>query len=94
MTFELTKEYVAHIQEVIGKEDSAAIRAEMEGLFAADITGLLSELEIENGKYLISQLETETGAEILADMETDERKEFLKAFPRLSGALLLGALEY
>jgi len=80
MTFELTKEYVEHIQEVIAKKDSAAIRTAMEGLFAADITGLLSELEIENGKFLITQLETETGAEILADMETDERREFLKAF--------------
>ncbi|WP_138481849.1 magnesium transporter [Dyadobacter bucti] len=80
MTFELTKEYVEHIQGLIEKEDSAAIRTEMEGLFAADISGLLSELQTESAKFLISQLETQTGAEILADMDPNERREFLKAF--------------
>jgi magnesium transporter len=80
MTFELTQPYVDHIQELIEKEDSAAIRAEMENLFAADITSLLYELETESAKFLISQLNIETGAAILADMDRDERRNFLKVF--------------
>ncbi|MGV3604032.1 MAG: magnesium transporter [Dyadobacter fermentans] len=80
MTFELTQLYVDHIQELIEREDSAAIRAEMENLFAADITSLLYELEIESAKFLISQLNIETGAAILADMDRGERRDFLKAF--------------
>ena len=80
MTFELKKEYVEHINELIVNKDSNAIRTEMEGLFAADITGLLSELETENAKFVVQQLEVETGAEILADMDPNERREFLKAF--------------
>ncbi len=80
MTFELTQLYVDHIQELIEKEDSAAIRSEMENLFAADITSLLYELETESAKFLISQLNIETGAAILADMDRDERRNFLKAF--------------
>lgn len=80
MTFELTQLYVDHIQELIEKEDAAAIRSEMENLFAADITSLLYELETESAKYLISQLNIETGAAILADMDRDERRDFLKAF--------------
>lgn len=80
MTFELTQLYVDHIQELIEKKDSAAIRSEMENLFPADITSLLYELETESAKFLVNQLNLETGAEILADMEPGERREFLKAF--------------
>ncbi|WP_439559743.1 magnesium transporter [Dyadobacter sp.] len=80
MTFELTQLYVDHIQELIAKEDAAAIRSEMENVFAADITSLLYELETENAKYLVNQLNLETGAAILADMDPSERREFLKAF--------------
>ncbi|SDE52962.1 magnesium transporter [Dyadobacter soli] len=80
MTFELTQLYVDHIQELIEKEDSSAIRSEMENLFPADITSLLYELETESAKFLISQLNIETGAAILADMDRDERRNFLKAF--------------
>jgi magnesium transporter len=80
MTFELTKEYVGHVEELIAKEDAVSIRSEIESLFTADITSLLYELETEDAKYLISQLDIETGAEILADMDPHRRKEFLKAF--------------
>ncbi|CAG5072131.1 Magnesium transporter MgtE [Dyadobacter sp. CECT 9623] len=80
MTFELTQLYVDHIQELIEKKDSAAIRGEMENLFPADITSLVYELETESAKFLVNQLNLETGAAILADMDPDERREFLKAF--------------
>jgi magnesium transporter len=80
MTFELTQLYVDHIQELIEKEDSAAIRSEMENLFPADITSLIYELETESAKFLISQLNIETGAAILADMDRGERRDFLKVF--------------
>ncbi|SEJ47424.1 magnesium transporter [Dyadobacter sp. SG02] len=80
MTFELTQLYVDHIQELIEKEDSAAIRSEMENLFPADITSLLYELETESAKFLVNQLNLETGAAILADMDRGERRDFLKAF--------------
>ncbi|WP_342084155.1 magnesium transporter [Dyadobacter sp. OTU695] len=80
MTFELTQLYVDHIQELIEKEDSVAIRSEMENLFPADITSLLYELETESAKFLISQLNIETGAAILAAMDRGERRDFLKVF--------------
>lgn len=80
MTFELTQLYVDHIQELIEKEDSVAIRSQMENLFPADITSLLYELETESAKFLISQLNIETGAAILAAMDRGERRDFLKVF--------------
>jgi magnesium transporter len=83
MTFELTKEYVEHIQELIEGGDSIAIRDQMDGLFPADITSLLTELDTDQAKYMMAQLETETGAEILADLDPSERREFLKSFTSL-----------
>ncbi|MCE7041626.1 magnesium transporter [Dyadobacter sp. CY312] len=80
MTFELTKEYVDQIQELIDNRDSEGIRESMEGLFPADITSLLSELDTDHAKFLVTQLETETGAEIIADLDENDRRDFLKAF--------------
>jgi magnesium transporter len=80
MTFELTKEYVDEIKELIHNNDSEGIRAKMDGLFPADITSLLSELDTDHSKFLVTQLDTETGAEIIADLDENDRRDFLKAF--------------
>ena len=80
MNFELTKEYVEQVQELILTENSESIRSRMTELFPADITGLLYELETTEARYLINQLDTALGAEILAALDPNERREFLKAF--------------
>lgn len=80
MNFELTKEYVEQVQELIVTENPEAIRTKMAELFPADITGLLYELETPEARYLINQLDTPLGAEILAALDPNERREFLEAF--------------
>ena len=80
MNFELTKEYVEDVQELITTENSEAIRSKMAELFPADITGLLYELDTKEARYLINQLDTALGAEILAALDPNERREFLEAF--------------
>jgi magnesium transporter len=80
MNFELTKEYVEDVQELITTENSEAIRSKMAELFPADITGLLYELDTTEARYLINQLDTPLGAEILAALDPNERREFLEAF--------------
>ncbi|TDB65241.1 magnesium transporter [Arundinibacter roseus] len=80
MTFELTKDYLDHILDLIEKQDSATLKIEMEGLYPADVTGILYEMESQEARYLINQLDTKIGAEILADLDPPERREFLKNF--------------
>jgi magnesium transporter len=80
MNFELTKEYVEDVQELITTENPEAIRSKMAELFPADITGLLYELDTKEARYLINQLDTPLGAEILAALDPNERREFLEAF--------------
>ena len=74
MNFELTKEYVEQIEELIASQNVAAIRSEMEALYPADITNLLIELDTEPAKYLLDKLNIDTGAEILADLDQDDRR--------------------
>jgi magnesium transporter len=80
MTFELTKDYLTHIQSAIESGDDALLRTEMEELFPADISGILDELEPESAHYLISLLDKTVGAEILANLDQTERTALLKLF--------------
>ena len=80
MTFELTKEYLERIQSAIDAGDDALLRAEMEELLPADISGILDELESESAHYLLSLLDKSVGAEILANLDPAERTNLLKLF--------------
>ncbi len=80
MAFELTKDYLDHIQSAIEAGDETLLRAEMEELFPADISGILDELEPESAHYLLSLLDKSVGAEILANLDPTERTNLLKLF--------------
>ena len=80
MTFELTKDYLDHIQAAIEAGDETLLRTEMEELFPADISGILDELKPESAHYLLSLLDKSVGAEILANLDPTERTNLLKLF--------------
>ena len=61
MTFELTKDYLAHLQSAIDVGDDALLRTEMEELFPADISGILYELDPEPARYLLGLLDKSVG---------------------------------
>lgn len=80
MTFELTKDYLDHIQSAIEAGDETLLRTEMGELFPADISSILDELEPESAHYLLSLLDESVGAEILANLDPAERTSLLKLF--------------
>lgn len=80
MTFELTKDYLDHIQSAIEAGDDTLLRTELGELFPADISGILDELEPESAHYLLSLLDKSVGAEILANSDPTERTNLLKLF--------------
>ena len=80
MTFELTKDYLDHIQSAIEAGDEELLRTEMAELFPADISGILDELEPESAHYLLSLLDKSVGAEILANLDPTDRTNLLKLF--------------
>ncbi|AQG78290.1 magnesium transporter [Spirosoma montaniterrae] len=80
MTFELTQDYLNHILSAIDAGDDALLRAEMDELYPADISGILYELEPEPAHYLLSLLDKEVGAEILANLDSTDRVNLIKTF--------------
>ena len=79
-TFELSKEYLEHINELIAAENPESLRAEMEELFPADISLILDELETQKARYLLNLLDTRLGADILAGKKRAGGGEILQNF--------------
>ncbi|WP_420151540.1 magnesium transporter [Spirosoma sp.] len=80
MTFELTQDYLNHIQAAIEAGDVELLQTEMAELFPADISGILDELEPESAHYLLSLVDKSVGAEIIANLDPVERTNLLKLF--------------
>ncbi|HEX9957253.1 MAG TPA: magnesium transporter [Fibrella sp.] len=80
MTFELTKDYLDQIQTAIETGDDAMLRAEMEELYPADISGILYELDTESARYLLNLVDRGVGAEIIANLDDSIREEFVASF--------------
>jgi magnesium transporter len=80
MTFELTQDYLDQLNAYIEAGDDTRLRAEMEELYPADISGILNELDADPAHYLLSLLDESVGAEILANLDTADRTDFLKTF--------------
>lgn len=79
--FELTREYLKELREVIGTEDENKAKELIRDLHAADIAGLYNELNIEEARFLYLLLEGETASDVLAELEEDDRERFLKVIP-------------
>ena len=80
LPFELTKEFLADIRQLIIDQANEAIIAKTEDLFPADITSILDELSGDEAKYLITLLDTKIAAEIISALDSDDRIKFLKNF--------------
>ena len=93
MTFELTKEYLEHIQLAIEERDAATLRADMEELYPADISSILFELEPDRAHYLLSLLNQQVGADILANLDPAVRLDLLETFSSADLAPLINEMD-
>lgn len=81
MKFELTREYIERLNDVIEAKDEQSAIAMMEDLHAADIAEIYDELDIDQAKFLYLLLEGEKAADVLAELDDDDREKFLKVLP-------------
>ncbi|MCD6564686.1 MAG: magnesium transporter [Bacteroidales bacterium] len=79
--FELTKEYLEKLREVIGAGDESKAKELIQDLHAADIAELYNELSIKEARFLYLLLEGEIAADVLAELEEDDRERFLEVIP-------------
>ncbi len=81
MQFELTREYIDDLKDLIDQENATEAKAKIEELHAADIADILDELNTEEAKYIFLLLDADTGADVLSEIEEDDRKRFIKVLP-------------
>ncbi|OIN59657.1 magnesium transporter [Arsenicibacter rosenii] len=93
MTFELTKEYLEHIQLAIEERDETTLRADMAELYPADISSILYELEPDRAHYLLNLLDQQVGADILANLDPAVRLDLLETFSSAELAPLINEMD-
>ncbi|KPK83362.1 MAG: magnesium transporter [Bacteroides sp. SM23_62_1] len=78
MPFELTRDYISNLKELIDQYDSKTVRELISSLHSADIAEIFNELTSEEARFLYMLLDGETRADVLIEMEEDARERFLK----------------
>jgi magnesium transporter len=81
MQFELTKEFVENLKDLIDHKSEKEVCSLVEELHAADIAEIMEELSTEEAKFIYLLLDGEKASDVLVEIDEDDRKRFLKAIP-------------
>ncbi|MFW5756340.1 MAG: magnesium transporter, partial [Tangfeifania sp.] len=81
MDFEITREYIDMLKELIENERTEEIKAWMEPLHPADIADIMDDLTMDEAKYVYLLLEGEKASDVLIEIPENDRKRFLKVLP-------------
>jgi magnesium transporter len=81
MPFELTREYVSELREIISKKDDVLAFSKINDLHPADIAEIFTELEPRESRYLYNLLDSEKSADVLVELTEDERELFIEEMP-------------
>lgn len=79
--FELTRELIDFIRELIEQNNVAQLTEILLELHPADIAEIYEELSVDEAKFLYFLLDDDTAAEVLINLEEDDRQNFLKSLP-------------
>jgi magnesium transporter len=78
MQFELTKEFLEEIREMIEQNNSAYIDKRIIQLHPADIAEIIDELDAGEAKYIYQHLDNDRQGEVLMELEDDVRQQFVE----------------
>ncbi|TRX71269.1 magnesium transporter [Carboxylicivirga sp. M1479] len=81
VNFELTREYVDNLKELIDAKNESAISKLLEELHPADIAEIYEELNLDEAKFIYFLMDDDTAADVLTELEEDDRKKFLDSLP-------------
>lgn len=79
--FELTRQFVEELQDLIVKKDEVGIKAILNELHPADIAELYVELDMDQAHYLYFIMEDDVAADVITELEEDDRRRFLNSLP-------------
>ncbi len=78
MSFEITKEYIQEIQQLIAEQKNDALFKLLEDVHYADIAEVVEELNTEESVYLIKLLDSDKTSDVIAELDEDDREKILK----------------
>ena len=82
MHFELTRDFVENLIDLINKEEKKQAAEIMSEMRAVDIAELYDSLNLDQAKFLFLLIEDrEKAADVLAELDDDDRSRFLKVLP-------------
>ncbi|NOY95662.1 MAG: magnesium transporter [Chlorobi bacterium] len=81
MQFELTKEFVDKLRQLIANKSEKEVKALVKEVHPADIAEIMEELSMEEAKYLYQLLDGEKASDVLLEIPDNDRRRFLKALP-------------
>lgn len=81
MPFQLTKDYIDRILELIEENEGQQIRTMLEELHPADIAEIMELLPDEEAKYIYLLLEGDKASDVLLEITEEDRKQFLDELP-------------
>ena len=80
MEFEFSKEFLERFKLALTDRDDVYIQDSLEGVRSADICEILTEIAIEESKYVFDMLSSDIAADVLVELEEDFRVEFMEYF--------------
>lgn len=78
MSFEITKEFIEDIQQLIVEEKNETLQKILEEVHYADVAELIVELDTEEAIYLIKLLESDFTSDVIAELDEDDREKILR----------------
>ena len=83
MKFDLTRQFVDELKEIIHQSDGPAAVKMLENLYPADIAEILDELETNEARLVFFQLDPKLASDILVELEGDKQERFLHNIPAI-----------
>ncbi len=81
MPFELTREFIEELKQLIKSGDEKSSLQKIENLHPADIAEIFSELEPDESRFLYNLLDSELSTDVLVEIEEGEREHLVEEMP-------------
>lgn len=81
MQFELTREYIERLKELIEENNSQEVLKMMDELHPADIAEIMEELTMDEAQFIYLLLDDEKASDVLIEIPEADRRRFLNALP-------------
>lgn len=79
MEFQINKEFIAFIAELITSNNTDKIKEIFEPVHYADLAEFIEEVDFDIAIFIIKTLDSDKSSDIIAELDEDDREEILKA---------------